>query len=54
MSLENKLKEKIKEWENINIELAKLDSEHSKQVIAVHREHIQELKEILESEGSND
>lgn len=47
MSLENRLKQKIEEWKNIKESLEKLDSKEAKQLVALHREHISELEDIL-------
>ena len=38
---------KVREWKNINKELEKLDSKESIQVIAINREHIKDLEEII-------
>lgn len=47
MSLENRLKQKIEEWKNIKESLEKLDFKEARQLVALHREHIAELEDIL-------
>lgn len=44
----NKIKAKVREWKAINVELKKLKGNpKAEQVIAVNREHIKDLTDIL-------
>ena len=43
----HKIMWKVIEWKNINKELEKLDSKEASQAIAVNREHIHDLEDII-------